>query len=128
MIKKYSIDNLTQKDLLFKQFVNWSCDGCSAAPLTDYIHNRIYQELMKETDYFRNKSNERIYLDLRASAGYTNQMEKWEQNDSKITKDIKDIGLFTGRIFISACTRLFNIIYMFYVIKHIELHKKTTTF
>ena len=117
-----------QKDLLFKQFVNWSCDGWSAAPLTDYIHNRIYQELMKETDYFRNKSNERIYLDLRASAGYTNQMEKWEQNDSKITKDIKDIGLFTGRIFISACTRPFNIIYMFYVIKHIELHKKTTTF
>ena len=41
MIKKYSIDNLTQKDLLFKQFVNWSCDGCSAAPLADYIHNQI---------------------------------------------------------------------------------------
>ena len=82
---KYSVDNATQKRLLYKQFVAWSCDGCSTAPPTDYIHNPVYQELIEETDYFGNKSNERVYLDLRASEGYTNQMEKLEQNDSKIT-------------------------------------------
>ena len=81
---KYSVDNATQKRLLYKQFVAWSCDGCSTAPPTDYIHNPVYQELIEETDYFGNKSNERVYLDLRASEGYTNQMEKLEQNDSKI--------------------------------------------
>ena len=37
--KKYDIDNLTQKHLLFKQLVAWSCTGSSVAPLTDYINN-----------------------------------------------------------------------------------------
>ena len=33
--KKYDIDNLAQRYLLFKQFVAWSCNGSSFAPLTD---------------------------------------------------------------------------------------------
>ena len=82
--KKYDIDNLTQKYLLYKQFVAWSCNGCSTAPMTDYINSPIYQELIEEEDYFENKSNERIYLDLRASSWYTNKAEKLERNNSKI--------------------------------------------
>ena len=74
--KKYDIDNLTQKHLLYKQFVAWSCNGCSTAPLTDYINNPIYQELIDEDDYFGTKSDEIIYLDLRASSGYTNEAKK----------------------------------------------------
>ena len=99
-----------QKHLLYKQFVAWSCDGCSTAPLTDYIHNPVYQELIEETDYFESKSNERIYLDLRASAGYTNEMEKLEQNFVHYSKkcsykiaQVKHMGLFTGKIFVRAC-------------------------
>ena len=30
-----NFDNLTEKHLLHKQFVAWSCDGSSVAPLTD---------------------------------------------------------------------------------------------
>ena len=78
------MDNLTQKHLLYKQFVAWACDGCSVAPLTDYINNPIYQELVDEDQYGENKSDERVYLDLRASSGYTNEAEKLERNDSKI--------------------------------------------
>ena len=37
--------------MLYKQFVAWNCNGCSIAPLTDYIHNPIYQELPEETPY-----------------------------------------------------------------------------
>ena len=62
----------------------WSCNGSSVAPLTDYINNPIYQELIDEDDYFNTKSDERIYLDLRASSGYTREAEKLEKNDSKI--------------------------------------------
>ena len=62
----------------------WSCNGSSVAPLTDYINNPIYQELIDEDDYFNTKSDERIYLDLRASSGYTSEAEKLEKNDSKI--------------------------------------------
>ena len=69
---------------MYKQFVAWSCNGSSVAPLTDYINNPIYQELIDEDDYFNTKSDERIYLDLRASSGYTSEAEKLEKNDSKI--------------------------------------------
>ena len=38
------------------------------------------------------RSDERLYLDLRASAGYTTEMEKIERNDSKtnLTIQLKD--------------------------------------
>ena len=62
----------------------WSCNGSSVAPLTDYINNPIYQELIDKDDYFNTKSDERIYLDLKASSGYTSEAEKLERNDSKI--------------------------------------------
>ena len=43
--------NSTQKNLLYKQFVAWSYNGCSSAPLTDYINNQVYQELIDEDSY-----------------------------------------------------------------------------
>ena len=50
----------------------------------DYINNPIYQELVDKDQYGENKSNERVYLDLKTSSGYTNEAEKLERNDSKI--------------------------------------------
>ena len=64
--KEYDMDNLTQKHLLYNQFVAWTCNGCSTAPLTDYINNPVYQELIDKDEYDSEKSNERVYLDLRA--------------------------------------------------------------
>ena len=82
--KKYSIDNLTQKHLLYKQFVAWNCNGSNIAPLTDYIDNPIFRELPDEEEYFRLQSDKKVYLDLRASSGYVKEAEKVERNDSKI--------------------------------------------
>ena len=67
--KKKNIDNLTQKHLLYKQFVAWSCSGSSVAPLIDYMHIPVYQVLISEDDYFDVKSDGRLYLDLRTSPG-----------------------------------------------------------
>ena len=86
--KIYDVDNFSEKHLLYKQFVAWSCNGCSTAPLTDYINNPVYQELIDEDKYFEAKNDERIYLDLRASSGYTKKAEKLEGNDSGITLQI----------------------------------------
>ena len=55
--KNYSIDNLTQKHLLYKQFVAWNCNGSSVAPLTEYMNNPIFQELLDEESYYSLKSN-----------------------------------------------------------------------
>ena len=68
----------------YLQFVAWCCNGCSVALLTDYINYPIYQELIEEDKYDTNVSDERIYLDLRAVLGYTNEAEKLQRNDSKI--------------------------------------------
>ena len=76
---------------MFKKFAAWSCNGSSVAPLTDYINNPVYQELIDEDDYFEVKSDERTYLDLRASSWYMKEAEKLEKkkkNDSKINLHI----------------------------------------
>ena len=61
----------------------WRWNGSSVAPLTDYINNPVYQQLIDEDDYFDSRSDERIYLDLRTSSGYTSETEKLERNNPK---------------------------------------------
>ena len=77
--EKYDIDNL------YKQFMDWSCNSTSGAPLNDYMDNPVYQELIPEDEYFNVENDERLYLDLRASSGYVKEAEKRERKDSKIT-------------------------------------------
>ena len=43
---------------------------------------------MDEDNYNETKSDERVYLDLKAGSGYTNEAEKLERNDSKISLGI----------------------------------------
>ena len=98
--KKYDTDNLTQQLLLYKQFLAWSCNGSSVAPVSHYIDSPIFQELPNQERYFFEKSDERIYLDLRASSGYVKEAEKLERNYSKINLQIalKDTADFNLRV------------------------------
>ena len=98
--KKYDTDNLTQQHLLYKQFLAWSCNGSSVAPVSDYVDNPIFQELPDQETYFSAKSDKRIYLDLRASSGYVKEAGKLERNDSKINLKItlKDTADFNLRV------------------------------
>ena len=98
--KKYSIDNLTQKHLLYKQFIAWNCNESSVAPLTEHMDNPIFQELPDEETYYSLKSDEKIYLDLRASSGYVREAEKLERNDSKVNLQItlKEAATFNLRV------------------------------
>ena len=75
---------MTQKNLFYKQFVRWSCNGSNVAPRADYTNNWIYQELISEGDYFDVLSDERIYLDLRVSAGCVKEAKK--NDETKIRK------------------------------------------
>ena len=80
-----NISNDLQKFLLWKQFVAWHCSG----PITDYVNNPLCQELPDEIDYFGAESGERIYIDLRDSLGYTNEIEKPSRNDSRMTLTVE---------------------------------------
>ena len=82
--KKTDIDNLTQRHLLYKQFVAWSCNDSSVAPLSDYMNNPMYQELTPENQYFDVKCDEGLYLDLRATSGYVKEAKKLEKMIQKL--------------------------------------------
>ena len=58
---KFNISNDTQKHLLWKQCVTWQCNGYTAAPISDYINNPVFQEfLVRLFWYFGAKSDEKI--------------------------------------------------------------------
>ena len=86
---KFDTSNDTSKHVLWKQYVAWHCEEYSATPITDYINNPVFGELLLETDYFGTKSDEKIYIDLWDSLGYTNEIEKPSRNDSKSTVTIE---------------------------------------
>ena len=57
------------------------CDGCSTAPLTQYKNNEIYQEITEEDKFADNDTDDTIYIDLRRSKGYTDELEKLNCDD-----------------------------------------------
>ena len=54
-----------------------------------YKNNKIKQELTKEKDYFGDNSDELLYIDIRRSKGYTNELEKLTHDDGGVTLTIK---------------------------------------
>ena len=90
--------------MLYKQFVAWNCNRSSVAPRTEYMDNPIFRELTDEEEYFSLKSDEKVYLDLRATSGYVKEAEELEKNDSKINLQItlKKAAQFNMRVIIWA--------------------------
>ena len=86
---KFDISNDTQKHLLWKQYVALHYNGYTAAPVSDYINNPVFQELLLESDYFGARSDEKSYIDLRDSFGYTDKIQKLSRNDSKLNVTIE---------------------------------------
>ena len=80
---KFHIGNDLQKHLLWKKYLAWYTNGCSNASVTNFMNNPIAQELKKENEYFASDSDERLYIDLRLSHSYTDELEKPSRNDSK---------------------------------------------
>ena len=83
-----NVSNEDDKHWSYQMFVTYYCEGCSAAPLTQYKNNKIKQELTKEKIYFGDDSDER-YIDMRRSKGYTDELEKSTRDDGGVTLTIK---------------------------------------
>ena len=73
---KFDTSNDTQKHPFWKQYVAWYCNEYITDPISDYINNSSFQELLLKTDYFGAESNKRVYIDLRTTLGYTDEIEK----------------------------------------------------
>ena len=94
---KFDILNDTQKRLLWKQCIAWHCNGYTAARISDYINNLVFQELLLKPNYFSTKSDEKIYIDLWGSLGYTHEIEKPSRNDSELNVAIELRNLLAGK-------------------------------
>ena len=94
-------DNLEREDdkhLIYKMFVAHSCDGCSSAPLIQDKNNDIYRELIEEDKYFGDESDEIVYIDMRRSKGYTDELGKINRYDSSIALNIKLTNAATEKL------------------------------
>ena len=85
----YDINNKDEKNLLYKIFVAYQCNGATFALLTDYKNNPIYQDMTDEYNYRGQTRNDRIYIDMRRSKGNSDELEKITRNDSGLVIYIK---------------------------------------
>ena len=58
--------------------------GPSMTPITKYMNNEIKQDMIKEKKYFTDGSNEKMFIDMRCSKGYTDDLEELSINDADI--------------------------------------------
>ena len=84
----YDLEKEEETFLLYKMLVAHSCDGCSSALLTQYKNNPIYQEITDEDKFTDNTRANRIYIDMRRSKGYIDELEKINRDDSGIALNI----------------------------------------
>ena len=95
---KYNVDNEDDKHLLYTMFVACNCNDCSAAPLAQYRNNKIYQELKSEEAYSGDESDEKIYIHMRRSKGYTDELEKLTRNESNVSITVKLKAVATKKL------------------------------
>ena len=90
----YDFEREDDKNMLHKMLVAHPCDGCSSAPLLQYKNNQVYQEITEEDKFTNNERDDRIYIDMRRSKGYTDELEKINRDDSGIalTITLKEAG------------------------------------
>ena len=81
-IQNVQLENASSTYSLTGQiFIAHNCDGCSTAALTQYKNNEIYQEITKREDYGGTTKDDCVYIDMRKSKGYTDELEKLTRDD-----------------------------------------------
>ena len=84
----YDLEKEDNKYQLYCMLPAFTCGGCSSAPLTQYINNPIYQELTEEDEFTDTTRDDHIYVDMRRSKGYTDELEKINCDDSLLALTI----------------------------------------
>ena len=81
---EYNQKNEEEKQWVYQMFVAYNCDGFSTAHLTQYKINKIYQEITEEDDFGISTKDDRVYIDMRRSKGYTDKLEKLTRDSSHV--------------------------------------------
>ena len=66
-------------------FVAYFCGkGSSMTPITKYMNNKIKQDMIKAKKIFADESDEKMFIDIRRSKGYTEELEELSRNNADI--------------------------------------------
>ena len=84
----YDLEKEEDKYQLYSMLAAFTCGGCSSAPLTQYINNPIFQELTEKDEFTDQERDDCIYIDIRRSKGYTDELEKINRDDSQVALTI----------------------------------------
>ena len=85
---KFDLEDEEDRYTLYNAFVAWVTRGSSIVPESDYMYNKIRQELPNRNTYFTD-SDERVYIDLRRSKGFTGESERVNRDDSDLTVTVE---------------------------------------
>ena len=88
---KFSPEDEEDRFVLYNAFVAWVTKGSSIVPESDYLYNETRQQLPNRNTYFTN-SDEKVYIDIRRSKGYTGEFERVNRDDSDlvVTVDLEN--------------------------------------
>ena len=81
--------NPEDKHWLYEIFVAYFCGkGSRMTSITKYMNNGIKKDMIKEKKYFTDETNEKLFIDMRRSKGYTDELEELSRNDADINLTI----------------------------------------
>ena len=100
---KFSPEDEEDRFVLYNAFVAWVTKGSSIVPESDYLYNETRQQLPNRNTYFTN-SDEKVYIDIRRSKGYTGEFERVNRDDSDlvVTVDLKNAAAKKMRLYVTA--------------------------
>ena len=99
---KFDLNDEEHRYILYNAFVAWVTKGSSIVPEADYLYNKTKQELPNRNTYFTD-SDEKVYIDIRRSKGYTGEFERVNRDDSDliVTVDLKTAGAKKMRLYVT---------------------------
>ena len=101
---KFDLNDEEDRYILYNAFVAWVTKGSSIVPEADYLYNKTKQELPTRNTYFTD-SDEKVYIDIRRSKGYTGEFERVNRDDSDliVTVDLKNAAAKKMRLYVTGC-------------------------
>ena len=99
---KFDLTDEEDRYILYNAFVAWVTKGSSIVPEADYLYNKTKQELPNRKTYFTD-SDEKVYIDIRQSKGYTGEFERVNRDDSDliVTIDLKTAAAKKMRLYVT---------------------------
>ena len=99
---KFDLTDEEDRYILYNPFFAWVTKGSSIVPEADYLYNKTKQELSNRNTYFTD-SDEKVYIDIRRSKGYTGEFERVNRDDSDliVTVDLKKAAAKKMRLYVT---------------------------